>query len=258
MTVMISGRVVGSSMSSGTDMAAGPVAGPWDTVTKVSPGVPMARLVPEAADVGRWYATQWGCLRGVNPTEIAQRHTFSDAPIPRGVPLDPAAPAKICLSYRTAWPAAGSSEGASAAMVEVERHHPQFAFSAGFGPVTVAQVDAESQLRRLDQRLSRCQAVIAEDAPLYRNTVAPPAPSPGAVPEGVQNATNPVAAIVREVGAERCRMEADRVATAMSGRWVHNPTRQDTMRMEQPFAPPGIGRGEARPPTRGAGWPAYS
>jgi hypothetical protein len=236
----------------------GSPSGPWDTVMKVGPGVPMAALVPAPADAGSWWTTQWGCLRGVNPTAIARNHTFSDAPIPRGVPFDPAAPSKVCLEYRTAWPAAGTSEGASAAMVETERHHPQFAFSAGFGPVTVAQVDAESQLRRLDQPLSRCQAVIAEDAPLYRNTVAPPTPPAGAVPEYVQNATNPVAAIVREEGAERCRREADRVATAMSGRWVHNPTRQDTMRMEQPFAPPGVGRGEARPPVKGAGWPAYS
>jgi hypothetical protein len=241
-----------------TESTLGSPSGPWDTVMKVGPGAPIAALVPAPADVGGWYATQWGCLRGVNPTAIAQRHTFSDAPIPRGVPFDPAAPSKVCLEYRTAWPAAGSSEGASAAMVEVERHHPQFAFSAGFGPVTVAQVDAESQLRRLDQTLSRCQAVIAEDAPLYRNTVAPPMPPPGMVPEYVQNATNPVAAIVRGEGAERCRREADSVATAMSGRWVHNPTRQDTMRMEQPFAPPGVGRGEARPPVKGAGWPAYS
>jgi hypothetical protein len=103
----------------------------------------------------------------LNPTAIAQRHTFSDAPIPRGVPFDPAAPSKICLEYRTAWPAVANSEGASAAMVEVERHHPQFAFSAGFGPVTVAQVDAESQLRRLDQPLTRCQPVLADDAPLF-------------------------------------------------------------------------------------------
>ena len=233
----------------------GSPTGPWDTVMKVGPGASMATLVPAPADAAGWYGTQWGCLRGVNPTAIAQRHTFSDAPIPRGVPFDPAAPAKICLSYRTAWPAATSSEGASEAMVETERHHPQFAFSAGFGPVTVAQVDAESQLRRLDQPLGRCQAVIADDAPLYQNTVAPPVPPAGAVPEYVQNATNPVAAIVRGLG---CRPEADSVATAMSGRWVHNPTRQDTMRMEQPFAPPGVGRGEVRPPTRGAGWPAYS
>ena len=236
----------------------GSVTGPWDTVTKVTAGTPISKLVPAPADEGEWYTTQWGCLRGVNPTAIARRHTFSDAPIPRGVPFDPAAQSKVCLEYRTAWPAARTSEGASEAMVETERHHPQFAFSAGFGPVTAAQVDAESQLRRLDQPLGRCQAVLAADAPLFRNTVTPPAPRPGAVPEGVQNATNPTAAIVRDLGAERCRVEADRVATTMSGRWVNNPTRQDTMRMEQPFAPPGVGRGEARPPTRGAGWPAYS
>jgi hypothetical protein len=236
----------------------GSPSGPWDTVMKVSAGTPMARLVPAPTDVDEWYTRQWGCLRGVNPTAIAQRHTFSDAPIPRGVPFDPAAPAKVCLEYRTAWPAARTSEGASEAMVETERHHPQFAFSAGFGPVTVAQVDAESQLRRLDQPLGRCQAVIAADAPLYRNTVAPPVPAAGVVPEYVQNATNPIAAIVRGEGAERCRQSADQVATAMSGRWVNNPTRQDTMRMEQPFAPPGIGRGEARPPVRGRNYPAYA
>ena len=206
-------------------------------------------------DTRSWYTTNYGCLR-TDPTRIARFHTFPDAVIPRGIPEDPAAPAKICsesahpvtsmgagpTEYKTAWPHRIVDPSA---MIDAYEQHPQFAFRAG-GPATVYQIGVESQLRRLDQPLSKCQAVLAEDAPLFRNTVAPP-PVTG-IDEGVQNAANPVAAMVRRVGAEQCRIEADKVATAMSGRRFNNPTRQDTMRMDTPFAPPGIGSGEARPP----------
>ena len=199
----------------------------------------MNSLVP-APDTAGWYRTQYGCLKE-DPTRIARLHTFSDAWIPEGVPLDPAASSKICLDYRTAWPLEYRSDGEQETMVLTEMSHPQFAFRATVGgPATVRQVDVESQLRRLDQPLGRCQATLADDAPLYRNTVAPPVPPPGAVPAGVQNATNPIAVILQ--GPEVCRPEADAVAVALSGRRFNNPTRQDTMRMAQPFAPPGVGR----------------
>ena len=181
-----------------------------------------------------WYQTQYGCPRGVDPTEIARRHTFPDAMIPRGTPDDPAANSKICLEYRNAWPAQLVNP---AAMIEVERQHPQFAFHPG-GPGTPAQIDVESQLRRLDQPLTNCQAVLADDAPLFRNTVAPPRPV--GVPYGINNAANPVAAMVREEDGQ-CRKAADRVATGLSSRTFHNPTRYDTTRFAVPFTPPGIG-----------------
>jgi len=137
--------------------------------------------------------------------------------------------------------------------VAVERNHPTFAFHVG-APTTLYQIDVESQLRRLDQPLTNCHAVLAEDSPLYRNTVAPP--PPGDVPKGVQNAGNPVAVLVRP-GGDTCRMEADAVAMAMSGRTFHNPTRQDTQRFGMPFSPPGVGTGTARPdPSQGK--PYYS
>jgi hypothetical protein len=213
-------------------------------------GAGIDRLVPAPA-TGSWYATQYGCLRGVDPSAIARQHSFPDAVLPRGVPETPAPFSKVCLEYRTAWPLGAAP---AAAMVEVEASHPQFAFRPG-GPGTVAQIDAESQLRRLDQPLTNCQAVLAGDAPLYRNTVAPPPPTN--VPAGAQNAANPLAAIVRPGPADACRAEADRVASSMSGRWLNNPTRQDTMRMDRPFAPPGIGSGSPRPPTV-AGKPFYA
>jgi hypothetical protein len=225
----------------------------------------IAVLVPEANTMS-WYQTNQGCIR-TDPTLIMRRHTFPDAPIPRGVPEGPFGPSRICsdttcsvlassgpgqqvplspvgvgcTQYRTAWPFQSVDPEP---MIETAMHHPQFAFKAG-GPGTVYQLDVESQLRRLDQPLTNCQAIIPEDAPLFRNTVAPP-PVVG-VPEGVQNATNPVAALVKRVGAEACRIEADTVASAMSGRRFWNPTRQDTMRFDQPFAPPGIGTGAPRP-----------
>ena len=221
-------------------------------------------LVP-VPNTERWYKTQFGCIR-TDPTLIARLHSFPDAMIPRGLPLDPAPPAKVCsdatcsvpvgvgcTQYRTAWPARVVDP---TNMIDVEMNHPQFAFRAG-GPGTPYQIDVESQLRRLDQPLGNCQAIIPEDAPLYVNTVAPPPVS--GVAYGVQNASNPVAAIVTKVGAETCRIEADTVASAMSGRRFNNPTRQDTMRFDRPFAPPGIGTGEPRPrQPLGAGTAFYS
>lgn len=198
----------------------------------------------QGADTRSWYQTQYGCLRS-DPTAISRKHTFPDAVIPRGIPDDPAAPSRICLEYRTAW---AQEEVDATPMVITEAHHPQFAFRGG-APGTVYQIDVESQLRRLDQPLVGggvgCQATLASDAPLYRDTVAPPVPSN--VPSGPQNAANPVAAILRP-GENPCREAADAVATAMSGRWIHNPTRQDTQRFDIPFAPPGIGTGAARGP----------
>lgn len=210
----------------------------------------MQNLVAQPETATSWYKTQYGCLR-TDPTAIARMHSFPDAIIPRGQPDDPAAPAKICMSYRTAW-----AQGAIDAlpMVLTEQQHPQFAFRGG-APGTVYQIDMESQLRRLDQPLTNCQAVIPEDAPLHRNTVVPPPPT--GVPIGPQNAANPIAAILHPGQADACRAAADQVATAMSGRWLNNPTRQDTMRFDRPFSPPGIGTGAARPPYQ-AGAPHYS
>jgi hypothetical protein len=203
-------------------------------------------------DTQSWYKANYGCLR-TDPTMIARFHTFPDAVIPRGFPEDPAPPTKVCsdsvTQYKSAWPQRYVDP---TAMIETYENHPQFAFHAG-GPGTPYQIGVESQLRRLDQPLTRCQAVIAEDAPLYRNTVAPPPVSGN--DEGVQNAANPVAAMVRRVGAEQCRIDADKVAMTMSGRSFHNPTRQDTKRFDLPFSPPGIGSGEARP--RPGPVPAY-
>ena len=192
--------------------------------------------VVSAPNTGTWYQTQYGCLKS-DPTLIARRHTFPDAAIPRGMPEDPGAAGRICLEYRNAWPAEIAD---AAAMVDVERDHPQFAFRAG-GPGTVYQIDVESQLRRLDQPLvgGGCQAVLPADAPLYRNTVAPP-PARN-VPVGPQNAANPIAAILLPGNESPCRAAADQVATGMSGRWIHNATRQDTMQFAKPFSPPGIG-----------------
>ena len=198
-----------------------------------------AQYVP-TPNTAEWYKTEYGCLRGVDPTEITRRHTFPDSPIPDGVPNEPAALTKICLEYQTAWP---MQDIPAEAMVEAARNSPQFAFRAG-GPATAHQIDVESQLRRLDQPLTKCQAVIADDAPLYKNTVQPPVPT--GVRADVLNAANPLSTILRP-GADECRVAADQMAAAMSGRRFHNPTRQDTQRFVQPFQPPGIGSGEARP-----------
>lgn len=214
--------------------------------------------IGQPADTSTWYQTNYGCLR-TDPTMIARLHTFPDAMIPRGVPEAPAPPSRVCLDttcglssevtattagctqYQTAWPQYPVDPNP---MIETEMNHPQFAFRPG-GPATAYQIGVESQLRRLDQPLTNCQAVIPDDAPLYRNTVAPP-PTQGMDPR-VQNATNPTAAMVMRIGAEQCRIDADKVAVSMSGRWANNPTRQDTKRFDLPFSPPGTGTGSARP-----------
>ena len=199
------------------------------------------RELVAGADSYNWYKTQWGCLKD-DPTLVAH-HTFSEVVLPRGVPLTPVPHARICMEYRSSWPA---QEVYAGPMVDAEAKNPQYAFSPG-GPGTVMQIDVESQLRRLDQPLTNCQAVLAEDAPLYRNTVAPP--TPVNVPAGPQNAANPLTNIMRPGASDSsCRTAADAVATAMSGRWIHNPTRQDTMRFDKPFAPPGVGTGQPRGP----------
>ena len=167
--------------------------------------------------------------------------------IPRGAPDTPSAPMRVtdgslcgnngaCSQYRTAWP---QEIVDSSTMVDTERNHPQFAFRAG-GPATMYQIDVESQLRRLDQPMGPCsQGIIPFDAPLYYNTVEPP--TPVGVPENVQNAANPMAAMIRDVGADQCRRDADAVAMELSGKTFYNHTRQDTKRFVRPFAPPGIG-----------------
>ena len=185
-----------------------------------------------------WYKPVTRCLKN-DPTLVARYHTFPDAAIPYGLPNDPAASSQICYSYRTAWPME-TVDGAAA--VEAERNHPTFGYHVG-APMTVPQIDVESQLRRLDQPLTKCQMVIPESAPLHRNTVAPP--SVRGVPPGPQNAGNPVA-VLMVPGADECRRAADEVVSAMSGRRFNNPTRQDTQRFDRPFAPPGTGRGPAR------------
>lgn len=227
---------------------------PYNGNNNVLPSrVPYTGSVVDAIPVpasGSWYTPRYGCLTW-DPTLVARRHLFPDAHIPEGVPLDPGAANRVCrLEYKNAW----EPEVVDAtAMVETEMAHPQFAFRAG-GPATPYQIDVESQLRRLDQPSGKCQAIIPEDAPLHRNTVAPPPPVN--VPSGPHLAANPVAVIIAP-GGEVCRDAADAVATSMSGRWVNNCTRQDTMRMDLPFAPPGVGRGAARGPMQPAAGVPY-
>lgn len=208
-----------------------PFAGPHSVLQTGGVADGMSGLIPAPA-TRDWYAPKLGCITW-DQTRVATQHTFPDAPIPRGKPLDPAPHTKVCLTYRSSAPA---TEVSSEAALEMEMAHPQFAFSPG-GPGTPYQIDVESQLRRLDQPLSKVQAVIPMDAPLYHNTVAPPTPMN--VPAGPQNAANPLAAVVR--GVDPCRAAADAVASEMSSRWINNPTRQDTKRFSEPFEPPGIG-----------------
>jgi len=229
----------------------------------------MNNVIP-APNTGSWYTLPAQCIRW-DQERVGRNHTFV-GPIPRGVPLDPGASSKV-TSTEYSGPIAGVGEAVSSGTLpygasqwyastgwfsawvpeivdpvpamEAAVESPQFAWRHATAPVNVRQMDVESQLRRLDQPLGKCtQGIIPDDAPLYRNTVAPPTPTN--VPPGVQNACNPRAAI-RGAQGEGCREEADRVAAALSGRWINNPTRQDTQRLESPVAPPGVGSAGNRP-----------
>lgn len=203
-----------------------------------------SRLTVQIPDLNTssWFQPQFGCLRW-DPTRVATRHSFPDAPIPRGKPLDPGAAARICGQlYGNPWPMDPPPYSA-ADMVDTEMMHPQFAFQPAFGPATRYQIEVESELRTLNVPLGRCQPFIPMDAPLFRNEVEPPRVK--CLDPRVQNAGNPIAVIVGPRG-DGCRTDADAVANSMSFRWLNNPTRQDTMRMDLPFAPPGIGSGAPR------------
>jgi len=223
----------------------------------------MEELVP--APVTRdWYRLPAQCIRW-DQERVGQRHTFVGQ-IPRGVPLDPAPLAHMTspensgpieipagLPYGASQMRASTYLATSAPLVAVDprpamdaaRNTPQFAWRMSNGPATPVQMEVESHLRRLDQPFGRCNEIaIPMDAPLFRNTVAPPRPVN--VPAGVQNACNPIAAL-RGPHGEGCREEADRVAATLSSRWLNNPTRQDTQRIESPVTPPGIGTIGDRP-----------
>ena len=172
-----------------------------------------------APDTSSWYTRKQGCIKGVNPTEITSRYTFPDQMLPMGIPLDPAPSTKICKNYVNNRPQVMLDPSY---LVEAAQNHPQFAFRPR-GP-NATQVDIESQLRRLDQRLTKMQAVIAEDAPLFRNTVQTPPPT--GVRADVLNASNPISTIVRP--GPICRDAADAYAVQKSGLRFNNTTRQDT------------------------------
>jgi hypothetical protein len=193
--------------------------------TLISPPYSKTEFV-SAADSQGWYFRKYGCSRGVDPTEIMRRYTFPDAPIPFGIPTDPSPPVKVCLTYQEARP---FEHGDADGMAEAARNHPQFAFSPR-GPAA-SQIDVESQLRRLDQPLTKMQAIIAEDAPLFWNTVQPP--QPRGVRADVLNAGNPLSSIMRP-GASECRDASDSLAVGSSGRRFNNTTRQDTQLYELP------------------------
>jgi hypothetical protein len=174
-----------------------------------------------APDTSSWYSRRLGCNKSIDPTEISRQYAFSDQILPMGIPLDPAPATRICMNYVNNRPQEAVDP---TALYEMGQSHPQFAFTPrGRGP-TALQIDVESQLRRLDQRLTKMQAVIAEDAPLYRNTVQPPQPT--GVRADVLNAANPIATIVRP--GPICRDAADEYAVRRSGLRFNNTTRQDT------------------------------
>ena len=181
-------------------------------------------------DTSGWYQTQYGCLR-TDPTLIARYYAFPDVVLPIA-PLTPAPASQVCGSpgqqYDTAWP---MERVDSAPIVAASLKHPQFAFHT-WGPATPAQMDMESSLRGLGLPISKNQAVLPLDGPLFQSMAPPPVTG---LPEGVQNACNPVAAMVH--GRDRYRESEDAAASAASSRLFHNSTLLDTAKLRSRVLP---------------------
>jgi hypothetical protein len=192
-------------------------------------------------DTSGWYQTQYGCLR-TDPTLIARYYSFPDVVLPIA-PLTPAPAAQVCgsslcrpspgkqvncVQYDTPWP---MERVDSAPIVAASLNHPQFAFHT-WGPATPAQMDMESSLRGLDLPISKNQAVLPHNGPLFRSMDPPPVTG---LPEGVQNACNPVAAMV--TGRDSYRESQDAAASAASSRLFHNSTLLDTAKLRPRVLP---------------------
>jgi len=186
-------------------------------------------------DTSSWYQTQYGCLR-TDPTLIARYYSFPDVVLPRA-PKTPAPASQVCgsalcrpspgqqvncVQYDTAWPMERID---SAPLVTASLNHPQFAFHT-YGPATPDQMDMESSLRGLDLPISRNQAVLPLNGPLFQSMAPPPVTG---LPEGVQNACNPVAAMV--TGRDSYRESQDAAAMGASNRLFNNPTLLDTAKL---------------------------
>lgn len=172
-------------------------------------------------DTSGWYQTQYGCLR-TDPTLIARYYAFPDVVLPIA-PHTPAPASQVCgQQYDTAWP---MERVDSAPIVSASLNHPQFAFHT-WGPATPAQMDMESSLRGLGIPISKNQAVLPLNGPLFQSMAPPPVTG---LPEGVQNACNPVAAMVH--GRDRYRESEDAAASAASSRLFHNSTLLDTAKL---------------------------
>ena len=186
-------------------------------------------------DTSGWYQTQYGCLR-TDPTLIARYYSFPDVVLPIA-PLTPAPASQVCgsalcrpspgqqvncVQYDTVWP---MERVDSAPIVTASLNHPQFAFHT-YGPVAPGQMDMESSLRGLDLPISKNQAVLPLNGPLFQSMAPPPVTG---LPEGVQNACNPVAAMV--TGRDSYRESQDAAASAASSRLFHNSTLLDTAKL---------------------------
>jgi hypothetical protein len=193
-------------------------------------------------DTSSWYQTQYGCLR-TDPTLIARYYSFPDVVLPRA-PKTPAPASQVCgsalcrpspgqqtmncVQYDTAWPMERID---SAPLVTASLNHPQFAFHT-YGPVAPGQMDMESSLRGLDLPISRNQAVLPLNGPLFQSMAPPPVTG---LPEGVQNACNPVAAMV--TGRDSYRESQDAAAMGASNRLFNNPTLLDTAKLRPRVLP---------------------
>jgi hypothetical protein len=192
-------------------------------------------------DTSGWYQTQYGCLR-TDPTLIARYYSFPDVVLPIA-PLTPAPASQVCgsalcrpspgrqvncVQYDTAWP---MERVDSAPIVTASLNHPQFAFHT-YGPVAPGQMDMESSLRGLDLPISKNQAVLPLNGPLFQSMAPPPVTG---LPEGVQNACNPVAAMVHR--RDTYREAQDVAASAASSRLFHNSTLLDTAKLRPRVLP---------------------
>ena len=153
-----------------------------------------------------------------DPTQIIKR-TLPDQPYSVPLPLDPRPWTKVCLEY------VNSSTNEPAPKVD-----PNIAFPAGgfFQDPNryLASVDSESQLRRLNQPLRKCDAGQFEpntNGDMFNSRILMPAnpTNPSRIPDIALPKT------LITVGPYKCREEVDAVNMAVSNKPFFNATKQE-------------------------------
>jgi len=154
-----------------------------------------------------------------DPTQVI-RHTLPEQKYEIPLPLDPRPWTKVCLDY------VNSSTNEPAPMID-----PTIAFPAGgfFQDPNrySASIDDESSLRRLDQRLRKCDNFQFEpntNGDMFNSRLLVPTSS-NTTYSNIPDIAMPK--VLMSVGPYKCRAEADAVNVAVNERPFFNATKQN-------------------------------